>query len=323
MRRSTGKNTNLGHGSNPGGTRGPNRGKKSGRALALAAVVWTIAILLANAVEAVADVRVAPFSDSLTWKALLVSGAAWDGDQTIENWDTARDEMHQLLTAAGVQAEHTRILSSMPRYHGRRVRGVRIRQATESNLGLALESLDFGEGDAAFVFLTSHGVSNQGFALEADHAHDGILSVDELDFLLEEHIGDLPAVILISACYSGQFIQGEDPTYNYYDPGLSITFPTRVILTAARNDRSSFGCGSGSRMPHWDDALLETLRSQPRDADWTDVARKVASAVAGQERGFLESSRSYPQAFVGEAVDPRVHRLVRRIAQAVRRSPVS
>ena len=287
---------------------------KNGRAVVVAAVVWTIAILLANAVEAAADASRAPFAESLTWKALRVSGAAWEGDQTIENWDTAREEMHGLLSDAGVAPEHTRILSSMPEYRGDTVRGVRIRQATEHNLEAGLDSLDLGEGDAAFIFLTSHGASNQGFVLEADYAHDGILSIDELDALLDEYVGDLPAVILVSACFSGQFIQGEDPAYDYYDPGLTITSPTRIILTAARNDRSSFGCGSGSRMPHWDDALLDTLRSQPLNADWTDVARKVESAVADQENGFAESSRSYPQAFIGEAVDPRVHGLVRRIA---------
>ncbi|MGH1557142.1 C13 family peptidase [Caulobacter segnis] len=53
-------------------------------------------------------------------------------------------------------------------------------------------------------------------------------------------------MVVISACFSGVFI-----------PPLQKS--DRLVLTAARPDRASFGCGEDDKYPYFDDCFLSTL----------------------------------------------------------------
>lgn len=265
----------------------------------MAALVWVIALLVWNIAEASALI---PEANEYRWKALLVAGSAYEGEATIENWDRAREGVHRLLLDSGVEPGNIRALTTMPRYEGTTAYGVSLHWATIANMRAALESLQLSTGDALFLFITSHGSPDEGIVLErGGRESPRMLSVARLSALLDELVGDLPAVILLSACYSGQFLAG--------DEGLGAD--NRVVMTAARHDRSSFGCGSGSLMPHWDESLIDALqgaafrRVGSRERSWTEIARRVEAAIADRERGFAESSRSYPQASIGRLFDDR------------------
>jgi hypothetical protein len=58
-----------------------------------------------------------------------------------------------------------------------------------------------------------------------------------------------PTVILVSACYSGVFLID------------ALKGPNRIIMTAARDDRPSFGCSSESYYTYWDACLLDTIKA--------------------------------------------------------------
>ena len=68
------------------------------------------------------------------------------------------------------------------------------------------------------MYATSHGVKGEGLYLSSV---DEVLTPGELDTALRVGCGEAPTVVVISACYSGQFTQSP------------MTRPNRVILTAA------------------------------------------------------------------------------------------
>src|SRR5690606_38971993 len=98
--------------------------------------------------------------------------------------------------------------------------------------------------------------------------------------------GERPTVILVSACYSGQFIA----------PGL--VGKNRIILTAARNDRPSFGCSTDTVYTYWDECLLESF---PVSHTWKELYQATSACIERKETagGF---NPSHPQAFFGEDV---------------------
>ena len=92
-------------------------------------------------------------------------------------------------------------------------------------------------------------------------------------------------MLIASGCFSGSFAQ---PPVNRAN---------RVVLTASRADRVSFGCGDTNVLTDFDDCLLAHLPA-PR---WADVARDVHACVGQRERR-MQSRPSLPQASIGGAV---------------------
>ncbi|HST27237.1 MAG TPA: C13 family peptidase [Rudaea sp.] len=117
--------------------------------------------------------------------------------------------------------------------------------ATLTNLETAIdavaEEMD-RDNDILFVLLTSHGTE--------DHLLYVAMDPLPLDSIAPEDLADAFAkakirykVIVISACYSGGFID-------------ALKDDTTMVVTAARADRSSFGCGSDSDITDFGRAFL-------------------------------------------------------------------
>jgi hypothetical protein len=235
------------------------------------------------------------------WKVLLVAGSYTDEDEQIFNWDRAVSGMQDWLLSQGVQQQNIRLLSSMPSLIGTQQKGTEILPTEERFIEQALADLDIEPGEPVMIYISSHGGKNQGIWLER---RPEFLSNFELKELLDNYLPDNPAVLLLSACYSGQFILGEVEGEDYYDKAAPVLVSDqRIILTAARNDRSSFGCGAGSEMPVWDAALLEAVQASESSSTWQDISLSIKAYIKGEESSFEESSRSYPQASVPKAID--------------------
>ena len=74
--------------------------------------------------------------------------------------------------------------------------------------------------------------------------------------------------------------------------------PNRVILTAARPDRPSFGCQPHRTYNFFDECLLGAL---PRSATWRAAFDGATGCVRRMERA-LGARPSGPQAYFGRAV---------------------
>ena len=101
--------------------------------------------------------------------------------------------------------------------------------------------------------------------------------------VLDHACGVRPTVIVISACFSGGFI-----------PALAE--PNRMIITAARADRSSFGCSADSTYPYFDGCMIQSLETA---SDFIALAGQARACVAERERAEGLTPPSEPQVFIG------------------------
>jgi hypothetical protein len=220
-----------------------------------------------------APVSPAPAAETaaLTWKAALMAG-----DNQLDVFDNATRAMKSLFLRMGIDPANIRELSASS---AERLRGAL--PGTAENLESALRGLAVGKSDACLVHLTSHG-TRQGFFLR----DSAVITPARLNAILDRGCGSQPTVVLISACYSGVFL---DPV---------MTKPNRIILTAAAEDRTSFGCSAENQYTYWDGCLIDNLTQAD---SWNQLYGTVRRCVETKEaqRRFTPS---LPRAFFGEAI---------------------
>jgi peptidase C13-like protein len=207
------------------------------------------------------------------WQVVLAAG-----DDAEPVFDNATREMSKRLTAAGVPASNIHRLSANPAELAPDVE-----PALAKVLLRRIGELPARPGDRCLVFLTSHGERGAGLWLARSNT---ALSPDELARALSRGCGAMPTVVVVSACYSGGFASGK------------MAKPNRIILTAARRDRPSFGCQAHRTYNFFDECLLGVL---PRSATWR-VAFDGAKGCVRQMERALDARPSEPQAYFGPVV---------------------
>lgn len=161
------------------------------------------------------------------------------------------------------------------------------------NLAAALKGVSarMGPEDTLLLFLTSHG-SADNFSLYFYEAQLEDLTARDLAETLDA--ADIPnAVIVLSACHSGSFID-------------ELASPSRLVITAAAADRTSFGCADGRDWTEFGRAYFDiALRETP------DFRAAFARAAALIESWETEQGRrpSHPQIAEGAAIGPVLDRL--------------
>ena len=108
-----------------------------------------------------------------------------------------------------------------------------------------------------------------------------------LSQLLNASCRDQPTVVIASGCFSGSFAEVD-----------AMQGRNRVILTAARRDRPSFGCNAGLEYTVFDRCVLENLI---KGVAWAVVMNKARGCVEAEERK-MNVRPSEPQLFVGADV---------------------
>ena len=205
------------------------------------------------------------------WLAVLVAG-----DGSLPVFDNAVAEMAKLLQLSGPRA------AEMTRFSAAGLAGTAL--STRAAVLAAIAGLHPAAGQACFVFLTSHGAHGPGVYLAPETE---FLSPADLAAALDAGCGDAPTVVVASACYTGGFA------------GPPLARPNRILLTAARADRPSFGCGAGRTFTYYDTCLLRSFTNLPRD--WQDVINGTDQCVTRLEAREGEPA-SDPQSYVGARV---------------------
>jgi hypothetical protein len=138
--------------------------------------------------------------------------------------------------------------------------------------------------DTLFLFLTSHGVRAL-LAVEMPGIPLEHLSPRLLKAMLDRS-GIRNSVIVVSACHSGSFI-----------PALAS--PTRLVIAAARADRSSFGCEDGREWTFFGDAYFnKALREETSFKRAFERAKRLVAQWESSEKLVP----SLPQMVGGEAL---------------------
>jgi len=146
-----------------------------------------------------------------------------------------------------------------------------------ADIATGLQTLTNRARGGCLIYFTSHGTP-AGMIVG-----DGLLSPAQMRDMVNASCGNRPSVIVMSSCYSGQFVaplQGEN----------------RIILTAARPDRTSFGCGEMDHYTFFDDCFLRAL---PMAGDFPSLGGLVQQCVAAREAEMKATPPSEPQVSVG------------------------
>ena len=126
--------------------------------------------------------------------------------------------------------------------------------------------------DVIFVHISTHGAPYE-LARRIGEGDTTGLSSRALARMLAPLAGH-PTIVVISACYSGSFIR-------------DLRGPRRIILTAARADRSSFGCGAGNRHTLFGEAELKAFSE-------TDKSLRQIFALIRRDVAEMERRQHFP-----------------------------
>jgi hypothetical protein len=220
------------------------------------------------------------FSD---WAAVVIAGD-WHANsgRPTEAFDNARRDIAARLPALGFSEDNIRQFSTRPdRYPDTR--------PLRTDLGPIYETLSQLARQApggCLVYYTSHG-GPPGVVLDQD-GRQMVVPPDVLAELINQACPDRPSVVVISACFSGVFI-----------PALQKS--DRMILTAARKDRSSFGCSEDDKYPYFDECFL---RASGAAGDFAALAAAVQDCVKAREAETGARPPSEPQVWIGPAIRP-------------------
>ncbi|MCB5173753.1 MULTISPECIES: C13 family peptidase [Microvirga] len=166
----------------------------------------------------------------------------------------------------------------------------RVSNATPSSMQAAAravgEALDPQEDVVVFV-LTSHGAP-EGLGVVSRKSEE-IMTPDDVRFLLNEAKAQ-HRVVIVSACYSGVFAN-------------ALADERTLVITAAAEDKPSFGCRDGATWTYFGDAFFnKALRGETRLDKAFEKARGLVTRREEKE-GFDPSN---PQIAGGSQVLERL-----------------
>ena len=167
--------------------------------------------------------------------------------------------------------------------------------AAMPDIATALQTLAMRAKGGCLIYFTSHGTPT-GMVMG-----DALLSPAQMHDMVASACGNRPSVIVMSSCYSGQFVQ-------------PLQGDNRIIMTAARPDRTSFGCGEMDHYTFFDDCFLRAL---PMAGDFPGLGGLVQQCVAERERETKATPPSEPQVSVGPERD--FHLALARYAASIPR----
>ena len=236
-----------------------------------AAVIGLLALLIFSPAA-----RASPFSN---WTAVVVAGDAHahSGGPT-EAFDTARRDVSKTLVALGFDKADIQQFSTHPKRYPADAPGRSDAEAIYQALRTKAQTAKAG----CLFYLSSHG-GPEGAILGQE-----LLRPQRLAAMLNDACPDRPSIVVISACFSGVFI----PPLQRGD---------RLILTAARPDRASFGCGESDRYPYFDDCFLA---SASQAHDFAALGTATQACVARKETETSAEPASEPQMWIGPALRP-------------------
>ncbi len=210
------------------------------------------------------------------WAVLVVAGDdhAHSGASS-QVFDNARRDLVRAFTGIGFAPQNIVQLSVDPDRDAQ--------ESTPSHIANALWDVSNRATGGCLIYFTSHGAPPPKGGIVVG---DNVLGPDAWGTIVNNACGKRPAIIIMSACFSGQFV-----------PGLAAD--NRMIITAARPDRTSFGCGEQDHYTFFDGCFLQSL---PASSDFPGLADKVKDCVSKQEQALGVDYPSEPQVYIGSAI---------------------
>ena len=140
--------------------------------------------------------------------------------------------------------------------------------------------------DILMLYVTTHGSDDHELLVDMDPLPLDQIGAQDLADILDEHPFKWK-VVVVNACYSGGFIP---------------TLATRgtLVLTSARTDRSSFGCGTESNLTYFGHAFL--VDALNHTDNFLDAFNQARTEIAQWEK-HDQLTPSEPQSYVGDGIE--------------------
>lgn len=210
------------------------------------------------------------------WTTAVIAGDWRAGRQPIMAFDNARRDVTRGFLAAGLPRSGMVDYSLRPDVPN----PTTPMAAVEGVAQIAARNTQ-----GCLLYFTSHGAPD-GIVFGPDI----LVTPLQMSQLVRQWCGARPTVIVLSACFSGTFMG-------------ALQANNRMILTAARRDRTSFGCGADETYPWFDGCVIESL---PASTDFLDLAAKARACVTRKETEAKVDLPSEPQLFVGSEMQLRL-----------------
>src|SRR3954470_1519703 len=218
-----------------------------------------LGVLVAAAPPALAN----QFSD---WAVVIVAGDdhAHSGAPS-QVFDNARRDLAKAFAGIGFSPANTLQFSVDPAPDAQ--------HTSIPSIATGLWDLSNRAPGGCLIYFTSHG------------APDGIVTdqsrwePDKFAPVVDNACGSKPSVIVMSACFSGIFVP-------------ALAGPNRLVMSAARPDRTSFGCGESDHYTFFDTCFLQSLGQVGAFPTEADPTRRC---VAARERQLGAEPPSEPQ----------------------------
>ena len=211
------------------------------------------------------------------WAAMVIAGD-WHAHSgaASEVFDNARRDLAKDLEQMGFAQNHIEQYSAHPEADT----VTRPFHADPATIEANFKKLTQQATAGCLVYLTSHGAA-LGVAMG-----DALVPIRTIGDLIDEACPARPTIVIVSACYSGMFIP-------------VMLAPNRMIVTAARGDRTSFGCGEDLKYTFFDQCVLETL---PKVTTFPPLYDMAKECVAAREMAEHVSPPSEPEVYIGATI---------------------
>ncbi len=217
------------------------------------------------------------------WAAIVVAGD-WHSHSGApsEVFDNARKDVATDLTRLGFAPNNILQFSVRPE----RYPGSGAAHSDKQTIANDLWDLSNRTTGGCLAYFTSHG-SPDGMVLD-----EGLLTPSAMAAMLDNACGSRPTVVFVVACFSGVFVD-------------ALSGPNRFVMTAARPDRPSFGCGDNDHYTFFDNCWLDSVNAS---GDFPALANTIRACVSRKE-AEIHAYPSEPQLSIGANVTAQLPRL--------------
>ncbi len=215
---------------------------------------------------------------------LYALGFAGDGAERV--FRNEIEYLPRLLGARFGAAGRTLSLINSPDTTGR------VPLATLTNLRLALKGLASrmdADEDLLLLLLTSHGSDDHEIYVDLPPLPLNQIDPEALRGALDDS-GIRWRIVVVSACYSGGFVE-------------ALKDPRTLVITAARADRPSFGCGADSQITWFGKAFLAQALNETTSI--SEAFQRAKKKIAAWERKD-EETPSEPQYVAGALIEAKL-----------------
>lgn len=207
------------------------------------------------------------------WTAAIVAGDnhAHDGGHS-EVFDNARKALATAFTKIGFSPANMIQFSMQPTG--------KVKKTSATDFANDLWNMSARAPAGCLIYFTSHG-TEKGLVVG-----NVVVSPRMMKLFVDNACGSKPSVVVVSACFSGQFVP-------------VLAGDNRVVITASSADRASFGCGALNTYTYFDDCFLRAL---PKADGFARLGKLVQECVAFREKQTGAKPPSDPQVSVGKNV---------------------